>query len=206
MRGHEELLVLHRALSSGPMRGPIEWAVEEARRVAKLPGIKTISIPTTMVGRPYSSPDYEPLWATLEEIGQPVSIHIGTTSEPLYDRFLKLGVGVGVVEATGQLGMAELIWAGIPQRYRKLRFIMAEAGIGWIPTVLGHVEEDRPRIVLVREGLIPMERLMWGADYPHTEGTFPRSQQAIAKDFTGLDEADLYKLVVGNATELYGLA
>ena len=41
---------------------------------------------------------------------------------------------------TGELGMAELIWAGIPQRYPKLRFIIAEAGIGWIPTVLGFMD------------------------------------------------------------------
>ena len=222
-----------------PMRGPVEWAVEEAYRAAKLPGIKTISIPTTMVGRPYSRPEYEPLWAALEEIDYPVSIHIGTTGEPVYDNFVKLGIGVGVVQAkivTGELGMAELIWAGIPQRYPKLRFIIAEAGIGWIPTVLGFMdhwwtdhrrwmepqleeppsfyfnrqfwatfEEDRSGIILAREGLVPMDRLMWGSDYPHTEGTFPYSQEAISRDFAGLPEADVYKLVVGNAAELYRL-
>lgn len=46
---------------------------------------------------------------------------------------------------------------------------------------------------------------MWGSDYPHTEGTFPHSQEAIARDFSGLPEADMYKLVVGNAAQLYEL-
>lgn len=223
-----------------PMRGPVAWAVEEAQRVAKLPGVKTISIPTTMVDRPYSSPEYEPLWAALEEIGMPISIHIGTTGEPIYDRFLKLGIGVGVVEAkilTGQRAVAELIWAGIPQRYPKLRPIIAEGGIGWIPSLLTFMdhwwadhrrwmepqleeapsfyfnrqfwatfEEDRAGVVLAREGVLPIDRIMWGSDYPHTEGTFPHSREAIARDFAGLPEADVYKIVAGNAAALYDLS
>jgi predicted TIM-barrel fold metal-dependent hydrolase len=67
-------------------------------------------------------------------------------------------------------------------------------------------EEDRAGVVLAREGILPMDRLMWGSDYPHTEGTFPHSQEAIAKDFVGLPEADVYKLVAGNAATLYGLS
>lgn len=223
-----------------PMRGPIELAVQEVQRAAKLPGIKTFSLPTTMVDRPYSRPDYEPLWAVLQEVGLPVSIHIGTTGEPLYDRFLKLGIGPGVVEAkilTGQRAVAELIWAGVPQRYPTLRFIVAEGGIGWIPSLLTFMdhwwtdhrrwmeprldekpsfyfdrqfwatfEEDRAGVILAREGLINPERIMWGSDYPHTEGTFPYSREAIARDFAGVPEGLVYKIVAGNAAALYGLS
>jgi len=64
-------------------------------------------------------------------------------------------------------------------------------------------EDDRAGI-LTRE-LIGVDRLMWGADYPHTEGTFPHSQEAIARDFAGLSETQVYKLVVGNAASLYSL-
>jgi predicted TIM-barrel fold metal-dependent hydrolase len=222
-----------------PMRGPIEGCVAEAQRAAGLKGIRTLSIPTTMVDRPYARPDYEPLWAALQEIGQPVSIHIGTTGEPVYDRFLKLGIGPGVVDAkiiTGMRAVAELIWAGVPQRYPKLRFIIAEGGIGWIPSLVGFMdhwwtdhrrwmepkleekpsfyfdrqfwatfEEDRGGVVLAREGILNIDRMMWGSDYPHTEGTFPHSQEAIARDFAGLSETQVYKLVAGNAARLYGL-
>jgi uncharacterized protein len=222
-----------------PMRGSIELAVKETQRAAKLTGIKTLSIPTTMASRHYSDPAYEPLWAALQEANLPVSIHIGTTGEPVYDLFLKLGIGTGVVEAkvlTGQRGMAELIWAGVPQRYPKLRFIIAEGGIGWIPTLVGFMdhwwtdhrrwmepkldekpsvyfnrqfwatfEEDRAGVILAREGILNPDRIMWGSDYPHTEGTFPHSREAIARDFAGVPEALVHKLVVSNAAELYGL-
>jgi predicted TIM-barrel fold metal-dependent hydrolase len=46
---------------------------------------------------------------------------------------------------------------------------------------------------------------MWGSDYPHTEGTFPRSREQVTRDFAGIPEAEVYQMVVGNAARLYGL-
>jgi predicted TIM-barrel fold metal-dependent hydrolase len=65
-------------------------------------------------------------------------------------------------------------------------------------------EDDRAG-VLTRE-LIGVDRLMWGSDYPHTEGTFPRSREQVARDFTGIPEAEVYQMVAGNAARLYGLS
>ena len=53
--------------------------------------------------------------------------------------------------------------------------------------------------------LIGVERLMWGSDYPHTQGTFPYSREQIAKDFAGIPEAKVSQMVVGNAARLCGL-
>src|SRR6185369_5706058 len=129
---------------------------------------------------------------------------------------------------------AELIWAGIPQRYPKLRFVIAEGGIGWIASLLGlmdhwwkdHHRWMKPRLdeapsvyfhrqfwatfeddragLLTRE-LLPVGHLLWGSDYPHTEGTFPHSREQIAKDFAGIPDAEVYNIVAGNAIRLYGL-
>jgi predicted TIM-barrel fold metal-dependent hydrolase len=57
--------------------------------------------------------------------------------------------------------------------------------------------------LLTRE-LLNVDRLMWGSDYPHTEGTFPRSREQVAKDFAGLDSGLVSKLVGGNCRRLYG--
>jgi hypothetical protein len=65
-------------------------------------------------------------------------------------------------------------------------------------------EDDRPGL-LTRE-LLNVDHLMWGPDYPHTEGTFPYSREQIAKDFAGIAEGEVYKMVVANAAHLYGLA
>ena len=64
-------------------------------------------------------------------------------------------------------------------------------------------EDDRAGI-LTRE-LIGLDRLLWGSDYPHREGTFPYSQQQITQDFLGVPEGEVQKMVAGNAAWLYGL-
>jgi len=112
--------------------------------------------------------------------------------------------------------------------------VIAEGGIGWIASVLRFMDhwwtdhhrwmeprldeapsvyfrrqfwatfEDDRAGILTRE-LLGVDRLMWGADYPHTEGTFPYSREQIAKDFAGIPEAEVYSMVAGNAIHLYGL-
>ena len=62
-------------------------------------------------------------------------------------------------------------------------------------------EDDRPGL-LTRE-LLNVDHLMWGSDYPHTEGTWPRSRQQIAHDFAGVPEGEVRKMVVDNAAKLY---
>ncbi len=221
-----------------PMKGPVEWAIEEAERAAKK-GLCSMSIPAEVPERPYSRPDYDPLWAKLQELGLPVAAHAGTgTGEPLQTKVERLGMGLAVVDSKIMMLMraiTELIWSGIPQKYPNLRFVITEGGIGWIASLIGFMdhwwkdhhrwmepkleeapsfyfnrqfwatfEEDRAGL-LTRE-LLNVERLMWGSDYPHTEGTFPYSREQIAKDFAGISEVEVYKMVTGNAAQLYGLA
>jgi predicted TIM-barrel fold metal-dependent hydrolase len=67
----------------------------------------------------------------------------------------------------------------------------------------GTFEDDRAGL-LTRE-LIGVDRLMWGSDYPHTEGTFPHSREQIAKDFVGIPEKEIRMMVAENAAQLYGV-
>jgi predicted TIM-barrel fold metal-dependent hydrolase len=53
--------------------------------------------------------------------------------------------------------------------------------------------------------LLNIDHLMWGSDYPHTEGTFPHSREQIGRDFAELPEAEARKFVIDNAARLYGL-
>ncbi|HEY5252879.1 MAG TPA: amidohydrolase family protein [Acidimicrobiales bacterium] len=51
--------------------------------------------------------------------------------------------------------------------------------------------------------LIGVETLMWGSDYPHTESTFPRSREVLARILHGVPGDDAYRIVNANAAGLY---
>jgi hypothetical protein len=44
---------------------------------------------------------------------------------------------------------------------------------------------------------------MWGSDYPHDEGTYPHSREAIRSRFHELAPALKHKILATNAAELY---
>ena len=51
-----------------------------------------------------------------------------------------------------------------------------------------------------------VDRVMWGSDYPHDEGTFPYSQDVIERTFAGISAEDKRKIVHDNAKRMYGFA
>jgi predicted TIM-barrel fold metal-dependent hydrolase len=51
---------------------------------------------------------------------------------------------------------------------------------------------------------IGIDRLMWGADYPHLEGAVPVHRQTMQYMFGGLPEADVRKMLGLNAMALWG--
>ena len=55
-----------------------------------------------------------------------------------------------------------------------------------------------------RRHLIGSDRIMWGADYPHMEGTYPFSKEAIRRTFSQVDPPEARALLGGTAAQVYG--
>lgn len=51
---------------------------------------------------------------------------------------------------------------------------------------------------------IGLDRLMWGSDYPHLEGTWPNTMDALRKTFGNYPEDETRALLGTNAAEVYG--
>ena len=62
-------------------------------------------------------------------------------------------------------------------------------------------QEDELGIQL--SNLIGVDNLMWGSDYPHSEGTFPRSREIVDNILRDVPEEDKLKIAGGNTARLY---
>ncbi|MSO76539.1 MAG: amidohydrolase [Alphaproteobacteria bacterium] len=131
--------------------------------------------------------------------------------------------------------VANLCASGVLERFAKLRFATIEAGIGWVPWLLEAMDEAyrkhhmwvRPKLKKLpseyfREhgaatfqedpvGLHLAERFgltdnfMWANDYPHHEGTWPHSAEAIERTMGMLNETQRAKILGLNAARFFGL-
>ena len=52
---------------------------------------------------------------------------------------------------------------------------------------------------------VGIDRVMWGSDYPHVEGTWPHTPKFLNDAFAGVPEGEVRKMVGGNAIDCYGL-
>ena len=130
--------------------------------------------------------------------------------------------------------IANLCASGVLERFPGLRFGSVEAGIGWVAWALSAMDEaykkhhmfvrpklsmlpseffkqngfatfqeDKPGLDLAREhGLT--DNFMWANDYPHHEGTWPHSAQAIERTMLNLDDAERAKILGLNAARVFG--
>ncbi len=129
--------------------------------------------------------------------------------------------------------LTSVVLSGIPERYPDLKLVLGESGIGWLPYILERMDytyEDRltddlklslkpseyfkrqiyatfqkdPLGVRLMAEIAP-DNVMWANDYPHRDGTWPCSQEAIEEQFAGVDPGIRHKMLWENASRLYGL-
>ena len=51
--------------------------------------------------------------------------------------------------------------------------------------------------------VIGVDSLMWGSDYPHSESTFPKSQEILDRILARVPQDEKAKIVGTNAAKLY---
>ncbi|MFK8908182.1 amidohydrolase family protein [Streptomyces sp. YS-3] len=61
----------------------------------------------------------------------------------------------------------------------------------------------RPHEVPLRDR-IGLDKIMWGSDYPHDEGTTPYSREGLRIAYAGLPPEEVAAMVGGNAARVYG--
>ena len=85
--------------------------------------------------------------------------------------------------------------------------VMIESGgITWLFNDEFYPFKGAVKAIREAADLVGMEKLMWGSDYPHAEGTFPFSKQVVDKlaaDNPDVTTDELVAVLGGNAAKLF---
>lgn len=214
-------------------------AASEVEHCAKLglPGVLFVPWGAVM---PVWHDMWEPMWAAAEQANLAFSFHVfegggATVGYEVNGISHPASVGSWTVVAPLQMDeiCASIILSGVCERHPKLRFVLGEAGIGWIPYMLERMDDTYaerlaedlrldlpPSDYFKRQiystfqkdfhglkamGEIAPDNIMWGSDYPHRDGTWPNSQEAIVSQFKGVDPELAKKALWSNARWVYGI-
>jgi len=199
-------------LADLPSHDP-EAARRELERAASLGHRGAIVSSTVGRGKPLFDEVWDGFWDTAQEVGIPIHVHL---AGGLHSLEMKLGswrmpAAVAVVPMQLDETLAGLIFSGALEKRPNVRFVMGEAGLGWIPYVLERLDHEldkygskitdhkiamRPSEIFARQvfvtyedealgvELIPrigVDNVMWASDYPHGDSTWPHSRKAVAE-------------------------
>jgi predicted TIM-barrel fold metal-dependent hydrolase len=202
-----------------------EEAVAELMRVAEF------GLPTGVIFDWVGAPEpvlhqiWEPVWAAAAETGLPINLHANPRGGSR-----QIGVGVSGLEPRNQslmtvanfpMGlMAELmsavVFSGICDRHPGVRFVLEEAGVGWVPFLFWRFDREydfggpstpvfKPDIPLSDKPTEFVKRQVFFTFEVEEEGGFRRVPEIglqnflWASDFPGLDSPWPHSKAMGHA-------
>jgi predicted TIM-barrel fold metal-dependent hydrolase len=221
----------------------VEGAVKEMERCRKagLPGSVIWQVPPPEL--PFTSDHYDPFWAAAQELQMPVSLHILSGHGYSKSRAFGQSAGArGINQERNSVNqklfqaidaLYDFIFSGVLERFPRLKLVLVENEIGWIPFILEQWDYYFKRHGVGRAGLtlkrLPSEyfheqvyatffndavgghtlswwgvdNCMWSNDYPHGNSTWPRSREVVARDMGNLPTEARAKLLRENVARLY---
>ena len=182
----------------------------------------------------YHHPRYEPLWAVLEELEMPLQSHSGWSPDygdvacatamfisevdMWAQRPFTALLWAGVFERHPNLKyvFTETGCGWITEKLRVLEFKANDPIFKHFTRALslgptGYFERQcfigasfMPRHEAHFRHEIGVDKLLWGSDYPHLEGTWPNTMKALNKTFFDFEESEIRAILGANAARVYG--
>ena len=218
----------------------VDAAVNEVRWAASV-GCKSLQLPVfpAELGLPdYWDTRYDPLFTAIQDTGLPVCCHIGlnTALEGLArrDPTPQKGIFVPMVALSSAEALGMWILGGVFERFRELKVVFVEPGIGWVPWWLYIADDlrarqgyefpaltrapseyfrdnvfltfiDEPDVLYHARERLGIHNVMWSSDYPHPVSSWPRSQELAAKALADATDEERELVLSGNAARVWNL-
>ncbi len=116
----------------------ITWIKEHGLRGGVL--LPTVAPDVDWV-KPLYHPDYDRLWAALQDLDVPVNLHSGTGS-PNYGRFPSTPmIMITEVGFYGTRAFVHMLLSGVFERFPRLKFVMTEGSAAALPPMLAHMDQ-----------------------------------------------------------------
>jgi predicted TIM-barrel fold metal-dependent hydrolase len=181
----------------------------------------------------FHSDHWDPMLSAIEECDLPLCMHFGTSREiPTTAPDAPDAVFISLMAVNSMKAMSDLLFSPIFHRHSKLKVALSEGGIGWMPYLLERIDDtwERHRFYqnihqtirpsdLFRQHIwgcyisdhfgveqrhaIGIDRIMWEADYPHSDSHWPNSRKLVAEQMVDVPDEEVSAIVETNARALF---
>jgi predicted TIM-barrel fold metal-dependent hydrolase len=179
------------------------------------------------------SDHWDPFLRACEETGTVINLHVGSSSETLVPSTESPAAVLGVLFPVNAFAaVTDWLYAMVAVRFPRLRIVLSESGIGFVPMLLDRLRYGErwgeqtgwtcrdlsPQEVLARNywfttffdpsGLehrhqIGVDRIMLETDFPHSDSTWPDTQQVVDEQLRGFDSTEIDAITHANAAAVY---
>ena len=179
----------------------------------------------------FDQPQYDDFYAAAVDHDIALTIHLGARMTRFEDKTRLLSDMLASKFAMAE-PVAIKIFGGVFDRHPSLRIGTIESGGGWMAFAADYMDRTwekqrfwigsqikhppsyymennvwasfiHDRSAIESRNMPGAKNIMWSSDYPHSETTFPESQQWIDRLFAGVPEDDKHAILAGNAQKFF---
>jgi len=215
---------------------PIEATVAEIKRAVGIGhrGVVFPAVPMHLRDVPHiNSSDYDPVWATCQELEVPLCFHAGSAPQLQFPPAPNLSPAMAAAlkavtrPASAVFDFVNILFSRILLRFPRLRVIFAESTIGWGTFLLEYADhqyeqdhcgyELKPSEMFRRQCYftawyepvkstarhIGTDKIMWATKFPRANSSWPDSRAFIDTCFAGMSAKERSQILWENAAKVY---
>jgi predicted TIM-barrel fold metal-dependent hydrolase len=175
---------------------------------------------------------WDPLFQACVDTGTVINLHIGSSSTTIVPSIDSAPAVLGALFPINAMSACvDWLFSGILLRFPDLKIALSEGGIGWLPVVFDRIEimsrqldysqqfgDLSPTDVMRRNfyftalyeeaamahrHLAGVDHIMVEVDYPHSDSTWPDTQDLLVRQLAGVPDDEAAKMTHLNAITLY---